>query len=182
MPLRTRCACVHASEEQASNSDIRFHSFSRCLVSECALHVWDSRIANSARSCYGATGSFAICDEHNAPSSPSVCWLRFDCFTSHLRLPIEVTPMIDSSESAAKSRNLRFDLDRELSEWLARLEHATDHSDAVQLAKLGTRYSLDPGEACGRGATFIRHVTPDYGWIWTTGNGVHSVTNGTWWP
>jgi hypothetical protein len=63
--------------------------------------------------------------------------------------------MLESPESAARSRNLRFDLDRELSGWLARLEHATNHTDAVQLAKLGTRYSLDPGEACGRGAIRI---------------------------
>jgi hypothetical protein len=51
-----------------------------------------------------------------------VCWLRLDCFTSHPRLPLEIIPMLESPESDAKSRDLAFDLDRELSEWLARLE------------------------------------------------------------
>jgi hypothetical protein len=40
-----------------------------------------------------------------------VCWLRFDCFTSHLQLLLEIR-----IESAAKSRNLPIDLDRELIE------------------------------------------------------------------
>jgi hypothetical protein len=40
---------------------------------------------------------------------------------------------------------LQFDLDRELSEWLACLKRATNHSDTVQFAKLEARYRLDPG-------------------------------------
>jgi hypothetical protein len=81
MLLRTRCTCVHASEGQAANSDIGLHSSSRYLVSECALHVSDIRIANSACTCYGATYSFAICDEHSTGRMHLCLLASFDWFT-----------------------------------------------------------------------------------------------------